>query len=327
MTKKILVWLLEIFFAANVSVAQAQVSSKPIRIGFLIATSATAEKNRIDAFQRGLRELGYVEGKNIVIEWRFAEGNLDRSPALAVDLVNLKVDVIVTGGSTSTAAAKKATTTIPIVMAQVNDPVGNGFVASLARPGGNITGLSTLAPEINGKQLELLKETVPRLSRVAVLGTSTSPGNAQSLREIELAAGALKVKHQNLDVLGPKDLDTAFREASKARADGVLVVNSPVLIVQRKQLAELAVKNRLPAILPQSEWVEDGGLMAYGVSIIDLYRRAATFVDKILKGRTPAELPVEQPMKFEFIVNLKAAKQIGLTIPPQVLARADRVIR
>ena len=212
-------------------------------------------------------------------------------------------------------------------MAQDSDPVGNGFVASLARPGGNITGLSTLAPELSGKRLELLKEIVPKLSRVAVLGTSTSPGNAQALREVELAAGAFKVKLQYLDVLDPKDIETAFRAASKGRADAVLVLASPVFTSHRTQIVELAVKNRLPAIYHGTEFVEDGGLMSYGASFTDLYRRAATYVDKILKGRTPADLPVEQPIKFEFIVNLKAAKQIGLTIPPNVLARADRVIR
>ena len=213
-------------------------------------------------------------------------------------------------------------------MTQDRDPVGNGFVASLARPGGNITGLSTLAPELSGKRLELLKEIVPKLSRVAVFGTSTSPGNAQALREMELAAGALKVKLQYLDVLDPKDIETAFRAASKGRADAVLMmVAGPVLSAHRTQIAELAVKNRLPAIYTRPEFVEAGGLMTYGVNITDLDRRAATYVDKILKGAKPADLPVEQPTKFEFIINLKAAKQIGLTIPPNVLVRADRVIK
>jgi putative ABC transport system substrate-binding protein len=241
--------------------------------------------------------------------------------------VRLKVDVIVTTGSSVTRSAKEATVTIPIVMAQDNDPVGNGFVASLARPGGNITGLSTLRPEISGKQVELLKETVPRLSRVAVLGSSTTPGTAQSLKETELAAGALGVKLQNLDVLGPKDIETAFRAAGKERADAVLVLSASVLSSHRTEIAKLAVKSRLPAIYPFPEYVEAGGLMTYGPSVTDLFRRAATYVDKILKGRTPADLPVEQPTKFELIINLKAAKQIGLTIPPNVLARADRVLR
>ena len=307
--------------------AEAQQPSKVIRLGFLLATSASIEKSRIEAFRQGVRELGYVEGKNIVIEWRYAEGKFDRLPDLAAELVRLKVEVIVAGGSTSTRAAKEVTTTIPIVMAQDPDPVGNGFVTSLARPGGNITGLSTLAPELSGKRLELLKEIVPRLSRVAVFGSSTSPGNAQALREAELAAGAFKVQLQYLDILGPKDIETAFREAGKGRADAVLVLGGPVLVSQRTQIADLAAKNRIPAIYPSPEFVEAGGLMSYSANITDLFHRSATYVDKILKGRKPADLPVEQPIKFEFIINLKTAKQIGLTVPPNVLARADKVIK
>jgi putative ABC transport system substrate-binding protein len=307
--------------------AQAQQATKVPRIGYLTASSLSAQSARIEAFRQGLRELGYVEGKNIVIEYRHAEGKQHRLPALVVELVRLKVDVIVSAGPAPTRSAKEATVTIPIVMAQDSDPVGNGFVASLARPGGNITGLATLASEIGGKRLELLKEIVPRLSRVAVLGDSTFPGNAQALRETELAAGALAVQLQYLDVQGHKDIETAFREASKGRADAVLVMTGPVANSHRKEIAELAVKNRLPAIFHQSEYVEDGGLMAYGVSSNDLYRRAATYVDKILKGAKAADLPVEQPTKFELLINLKTAKQIGLTIPPNVLARADKVIK
>ena len=314
-------------FAMCGAVAQAQQPKKVPRIGFLGATSPSVESARIEAFRQGLRELGYVEGKNIVIEYRWAEGKFDRLPDLAADLVRLNVEVIVTGGSTSTGAAKKVTTTIPIVMAQVNDPVGSGFVASLARPGGNMTGLSTLAPEISGKQLELLKEIVPRLSRVAVFGTSTILGNAQALREVELAAAAFKVQHLYLDLLDSKDIETAFRAAGKGRADGVLTVTSPILLSQRAQVAGLAVKSRLPAIYHQSQYAEAGGLMSYGASFTDMDRRAATYVDKILKGAKPGELPVEQPTKFELIINLKAAKQIGVTIPPNVLARADKVIK
>ena len=212
-------------------------------------------------------------------------------------------------------------------MSQVNDPVGNGFVASLARLGGNITGLSTLAPEISGKRLELLKEIIPRLSRVAVFGTSTQPGNAQVLKEAELAAGAFAVKLQYVDILVSRDIESAFRAAAKGRTDAVLVLGSPFLLSNRTQVAELAVKNRFPAIYYSTEFVEDGGLMSYGVSFVDLHRRAATYVDKILKGAKPADLPVEQPTKFEFVISLKAAKQIGLPIPPNVLARADKVIR
>jgi len=326
MTRKILVWLLVTFFVVNVSVAQAQPAKIP-RIGYLSATSPSAVSARIEAFRQGLRELGYVEGKNIIIEWRFGEGKPDRLLALAAELVSLKVDIIVTAGQTVTRAAKEATKTIPIVMTNEGDPVGTGFVASLAQPGGNITGLSTLRPEISGKQLELLKEIVPRLSRVAVLGTSPVPGTAQALKEIELAARAFKLQLQYLDVLNPKDIETTFQAASNGRADAVLVLSSPVLNAHRKQVIALAVKSRLPAIYPQGDYMDAGGLMFYGPSITDLSRRAATYVDKILKGRKPADLPVEQPMKFEFIVNLKAAKQIGLTIPPNVLVRVDKVIR
>jgi len=308
-------------------IAQAQQPTKVPRIGYLSATSPSANVGRIEAFRQGLGELGYVEGKNIVIEWRYAEGKFDRLPALVAELVRLKVDVIVTSGPQSTRVAKEATVTIPIVMGFDPDPVGGGFVASLARPGGNITGLSTLSPELSGKQLELLKEIVPKLSRVAVLGDSNEPGNAQALREMELAAGAFKAKLQYLDVLDPKDIETAFRAASKGRAEAVLVLPSPVLTSQRIQIVDLAVKSRLPAIYWRSDFVEAGGLMTYSVNYNDLARGAATYVDKILKGAKPADLPVEQPKKFELIINLKTAKQIGLTIPPNVLARADRVIR
>jgi len=314
-------------FAMCGAVATAQQPTKIPRIAFLIASSLSAQSARIEAFRQGLRELGYVEGKNIVIEYPSAEEKPDHLPALVAELVRLKVDVIVTAGATSTRAAKEATSTIPIVMTNDGDPVASGFIASLARPGGNITGLSTLAPEISGKQLELLKETISKLSRVAVFGTSTRAGNAQALKEVELAAKGFGVKLQYLDVLGPKDIETAFRAASKGRAQAVLVMTSPVFNAHRTQLTDLAVKSRLPAIYPTPEFVQDGGLMTYGVNNTDLSRRAAVFVDKILKGRTPADLPVEQPMKFEFIISLKAAKQIGLTIPPNVLVRADRVIR
>ena len=296
------------------------------RIGFLTA-SPSVFPGRIEAFRQGLRELGYVEGKNIVIEWRYTEGKLDRAPALAAELVRLKVDIIVSSGPTLTDILKEATTTIPIVMGYHTDPVGTGLVASLARPGGNITGLSVLSPELGGKRLEILKEVVPKLSRVAVLGSSTLPGNAETLKETELAAGALGVKLQFVDVLSPKDIEAAFRGAVKGRADAVLAQGSGILNAHRTQVADLAVKSRLPAMYYAAEFVEAGGLMFYGVDFPDLHRRAATYVDKILKGAKPAELPVEQPKKFEFIVNLKAAKQIGLVIPPNVLVRADKVIK
>jgi putative ABC transport system substrate-binding protein len=327
MNRRTAIRRLATFFLTTASLAEAQQPTKIPGIGYLGAPAPTVVSARTEAFRQGLRDLAYVEGKNIVIEYRFAEGKLDRLPALVSELVRLKVDVIVTGGPTPTRAAKEATSTIPIVMAQDPDPVGNGFVASLARPGGNITGLSTLAPELSGKRLELLKEIIPKLSRVAVFGTSSQPGSAQLLKEIELVAKAFGVKLQYLDVLDPKDIETAFRAASKGRAEAVLMLQSPVLFPQRTQVVDLAATRRLPAIYPSSDIVDVGGLMTYGVSFIDLHRRAATYVDKILKGRTPADLPVEQPMRFEFIINLNAAKKIGLTVPPNVLVRADRVIR
>ena len=313
--------------ALGVSAAEAQQQTSAARIGYLGGTSPSADSGRTAAFRQGLRELGYTEGKNIVIEFRYSEGKLDRERAFAAELLGLKVAVIVTGGSGSTRAARDATTTIPIVMTQDPDPVGNGFAASLARPGGNVTGLSNLGPELTGKRLELLKEAIPKITRVAVFGTSTFPGNAQILKETELAAGALKVQLLYFDVLAANDVDPAFRATIKGRADALLVLAGGVFTSQRIQLAELAIKNRLPAIYYATEFVEDGGLMAYGANRADLARRAATYVDKILKGTKPADLPVEQPIKFEFVINLKTAQQIGLTIPPNVLVRADRVIK
>jgi len=322
-----LILVAAMLLAVEVTV-EAQQPKKVPRIGYLSATSGPTNAGRFEAFRQGLRELGYVEGKNIFVEWRFAEGKLDRLPALAAELVRLKVDVIVTTGRIPTRAAKEATSTIPIVMTQDSDPVANGFVASLARPGGNITGLSTLAPELSGKRLELLKEIIPKLSRVAVFGTSTTPGNAQILREVELAAGAFEVKLQYLDVLSPKDIETAFRAAGKGRAEAVLIMLAgAIALPHRAEIVDLAEKSRLPAIHLSSLYVDAGGLMSYSANLTDLDRRAATYVDKILKGAKPADLPVEQPTKFEFVINLKTAKQIGLTIPPNVLVRADKVIK
>jgi putative ABC transport system substrate-binding protein len=320
-------WVLVAFCVASAVGAKAQSPTHIPKIGIVTAQPLAAVAARHEAFRKGLRDLGYNEGKNLVIEHRSAEGKLDRLPALMAEIVRLKVDIIVSYGSTTTRAAKQATSTIPIVMAQDTDPIGNGFVASLARPGGNITGLSSLAADLSGKRLELLKEILPKLSHVAVMGTSSNPGNTQSVKETEIAATAFGVKLQYVDILGPKNIEPAFQAAGKGRADGVFVLRSPVLNSHRKQFAQLAGQSRLPATYPTSEFVDAGGLMFYGVNNTDLDRRAATYVDKILKGRTPAELPVEQPMKFEFIVNLKTAKQIGMTMPPQVLARADRVIR
>jgi ABC-type uncharacterized transport system substrate-binding protein len=327
MSGKILFWLLAAVLLVAVPLAQAQQPGKIPRIGFLLAVPASTISTRIEAFRQGLRELGYVEGKNIVIELRSTEGKADRLSPLAIELVHLKVDVIVSGGPPPTRSAKQATATIPIVMGYDDDPVGSGFVTSLAHPGGNITGLATLAPEVSGKQTELLKEIVPRLSRLAIFANPSQPGHPQALREITRAADALGVRVQYLEIREAGDIDHAFQAASKAHADALLVVTTPLLTSQRRQWIDLATKNRLPTIFGRPEYVEDGGLVFYGVSYTDLFRRAASYVDKILKGAKPTELPVEQPTKFEFIINLQAAKQIGLTIPPNVLARADRVIR
>jgi len=327
MKKKIPVFALSAMLLALCGSATAQRPKKVPRIGYLDAASLSASEGRIGAFQQGLRDLGYVEGKNIIIEWRYAEGKYDRLRELAAELVHLRVDVIVTAGASVTRAAREATSTIPIVMSQDPDPVGNGFVTSLARPEGNITGLSAMVADLSGKRLELLKEIIPKLSRLAVFETSTNAGNAQQLKETKVAAEAFRLKLQELDVLGLKDVENGFRAASKGRADAGLVLSSAVTTSYRKQFADFAVKNRLPVTYPRTDFVEGGGLMSYGVNVIDLDRRAATYVDKILKGVKPAELPVEQPTKFEFIINLKAAKQVGLTISPNVLAQADRVIR
>ena len=306
---------------------EAQQTAKVPRIGFQLDSPVSVVAARIEGFRQGLRELGYIEGKNIIIEWRSSEGKPERRIELAAELVRLKVDVIVSAGPTVTRAIKEATSTIPIVMGQDTDPVGSGFVASLARPGGNITGLAALAPEMSGKQLDLLKEIVPKLSRVAIIGNSTNPGDAQALRETVLAAGSIEVYLRYLDVLDPKDIEPVLRAAAKGHADALLMLGNPILNLQRQKVVELAAKHRLPTAYARPEYVEAGGLMYYGTNYPDLFRRAATYVDKILKGAKPADLPVEQPTKFELIINLKAAKQIGLTIPPGVLARADKVIK
>jgi putative ABC transport system substrate-binding protein len=295
------------------------------RIGTLGAAGGSGNR-RFDAFRQGLRELGYVEGKNIAIEARSTPGETDRLAELGSELVRLKVAVIVTGGASATQGAKRATSTVPIVMAQDNDPVGSKFVASLARPGGNITGLANQSSEMNGKRLELLKEIVPRLSRLTVFGNANNPGNSLALTDIESVARAMGVQMQYRDIRHARDIESAFRAASKG-ADAVLWLNNPVLLLQRAQVADLVAKSRIPAIYDEREYVEAGGLMSYGRDVLDLFKRAAIYVDKILKGAKPAELPVEQPTKFELVINLKTAKQIGLTIPPNVLARADKVIR
>jgi len=327
MMRRLDVRLLFTVLLFTVSPAYAQQPGKVPRIGFQLDAPVSAVAARIEAFRQGLRELGYIEGKNIIVEWRSSEGKIERRNELAAELVHLKVDVIVSAGPTVTRVLKEATSTIPIVMGQDTDPVGSGFINSLAKPGGNITGLAALAPEMSGKQLELLKQIVPKLSRVAIIGNSTNPGDAQALRETVLAAGAYEIYLRYLDVLDAKDIETVFRAIAKGRADGLLVLGNPILNAHRKQIVDLAVKHRLPATYARPEFVEAGGFIYYGTSYNDLFRRAAIYVDKILKGAKPADLPVEQPTKFEFVINLKAAKQIGLTIPPNVLARADKVIR
>ena len=305
--------------------AEAQPPAKVPRIGYL--SLAPGPSPRSVALLQGLRDLGYAEGKNITIEYRWGQGNLDRLRDLAAELVRVKVDVIVTGGSIATRAAKEATHNIPIVMAFEADPVGEGFVASLARPGGNITGLTNLSAELSGKRLELLKETVPGVSRVAVLSSRTHPGTAPASREIQEAARSLGVQLEFHEVRGPEDFEGAFRAAARGRANALAVLQNPVSLFHRTRLVGLAAKNRLPAIYFERVFVEAGGLMSYAASDRDLHRRAAVYVDKILKGTKPADLPVEQPTRFELIVNLKTAKALGLTFPPSIMVRADQVIQ
>jgi putative ABC transport system substrate-binding protein len=305
----------------------AQQPAKIPKIAVLIGSSFAANAVRIEAFRQGLRELGYLEGKNVVLEFRSADGHFDRLPRLAAEIVSSNTDLIVTTGPIVNPPARDATSKIPIVMAFDNDPVGNRLVASLARPGGNITGLSNIAPEISGKQLELLKEIVPQVLRVTLVGNSKEPANQHSLNEAELAASALKIKLHYVDIGSPEQIDGAFDAAIKARANALIVLGSFILNPHRATVANRAIGSRLPVAYNAGEWVEAGGLMSYGTSFPDLFRRAAHYVDKILKGARPAELPIEQPTKFELIINLKSAKQIGLTIPPNVLARADRVIK
>jgi len=297
------------------------------RIGYLDGASLSANSVRLEAFRHGLRELGYVEGQSVAIEWRSADGKADRLPSLAAELVRLKVDVIVTGGAGATGPAKDATATIPIVMAQDSDPVESGFVSSLARPGGNVTGLSMLHPELSMKRLEILKEMHPKLSRVAVFGTSTWAGNARGLRETEQAAKTLRLKLQYVDVSRPTDFELAFQTASKGQAEAIVMLAwNPLLNARRKEVVELAAKSRVPIMYRERESVEAGGLITYGPNLSYLFRRAATYVDKILKGAKPADLPIEQPIKFELVINLKTAKALGLTIPQSVLLRADEII-
>ena len=306
---------------------QTHQPAKVPQIGFLLARPLSAPPDYLQPFRRGLHDLGYVEGQNIDIEVRSADGESERLPTLAAELVHLQVDVIVTGSVPATQAAQQATQTIPIVMGVVVDPVATGLAASLARPGGNITGLSRMGPVVAAKQLELLKETVPGLSHVAVLWNPTNPGRTPELREVEVAAGALGVRLQAVEVRGPTALDGAFAAMTKEQADGVMVPSDFVLLDLRTTIIDLAAKNRLPAVYGQRDYVDSGGLMSYAANVSDMYRRAAYYVDRILKGAKPADLPIEQPREFEFVINLKTAQALGLTIPQQVLLQATEVIQ
>ena len=322
--KTIVVLLVGLAFA---SVAQAQQTGKVPRIGFLGGASASFYAARTNAFRQGLNELGYTEGKNIVIEYRYAEGKFDRLPNLAAELVGLKLDVIVAVPTPSVLAAQKASATTPIVFASVADPVASGLVTSLARPGGNITGLTILNPELSGKRLELLKEAIPNVIRVAALWNPANPAQELVWKEIQAAAQELRLRLQSLEVRSANDFDIAFEAALRERAQALIPSPEPLINTQLKRIVEFAAKNRLPAMYGGPEVVDAGGLMSYAPNYTEQYRRAAVYVVKILKGTKPADLPVEQPTKFEFVINLKTAKQIGLTIPPNVLARADRVIK
>jgi len=322
MNRKIVNWLLTAVLLATVSLAEAQQPKKMPRIGYLFTGLVPPQE-----FQQGLREFGYIDGKNIVIEYRTAEGKEDRLPELAAELVRLKVDVIVAPGGAPAQAAKSATKTIPIVIMQGGDPVAMGLVASLARPGGNVTGITTIDVELTGKRLELLKETFPKVSRVAVLIRARNPGAASRLKETEVAARALGLGLQSLEVRGPNNFDSAFQTATKGRAHALIELPNPLFHYHRKLIVEFAAKNRFPSIFHSRDFVEAGGLMCYGEGNANALRRVVSYIDKIVKGTKPADLPVEQPTKFELVINLKTAKQIGLTIPPNVLARADRVIR
>ena len=308
------------------SSASAQPASKVYRIGFLLSTPGRGD-NLSEAFVGRLQELGNVEGRNMILERRFSEGRDERYRTLAIELVNLKVDLIVAPGTAAALAAKEATSTIPIVMVLVGDPVGSDLIASLARPGGNVTGMSSSAKEIIAKELELLKEIAPRISRVAVLWNSNTTFNVGSLKDLEAAARTLRVRLQPIDVRAPKDIESAFAAMTKERAEGLIPLDAVFMFVHRRRIADLALQHRLPTACLQRLYPEAGALMSYGPNFADLFRRAATYVDKIFKGAKPADLPVEQPTKFELVINLKTAKALGLTIPPSMQQRADEVIQ
>jgi ABC-type uncharacterized transport system substrate-binding protein len=322
-----LVAMLALSILAAPLAAEAQSAAKPARIGYLATGSAAADVPLHEAFRQGLRDRGWIEGQNVVIEYRWAEGRLDRLPDLAAELVRLKVDVMFTPSTASTAAAQNATRTIPIVMAMVGDPVGRGMIASLARPGGNLTGLSIgVGLGYIGKQLELIKEVVPKVSRVAVLGNPGEPQYKSAVSEAEGAGRALGITLQVLEARDPNEFDRAFAAMVRDRVGALLVLSGPVYVLHRGQLADLAAKRRLPAIYNFREFVDAGGLLAYGPNIREFWRRAAVYVNRILKGAKPADLPVEQPTKYDLVINLKTAKALGLTIPPTLLLRADQVI-
>ena len=325
--KQTLTCLLLTVLLPTLSSAEAQQPMKAPRVGLLLQGTSTSLMTRLEGFQQGLRERGYVEGKNIALEQRFDDDREERLPALAADLARLRVDIIVAAATPAVKAAKQATATVPIIIVHSADPVALGLVASLARPGGNVTGLSSASPDYSGKQLELLKEAVPKLSRIAILWNAANPGTAIAFREMQDAVRVLKLSVQSLEVRRSEDLAPAFKNVPKQRGMGLVTLLDPLVVSQRARIVELASESRLPAIYPTKEFVEAGGLMSFGADLTDSYRRAAIFVDKILKGAKPAELPVEYPTKFIFTVNLKTAKQIGLTIPPNILAMADKVIK
>jgi putative tryptophan/tyrosine transport system substrate-binding protein len=324
--KKIFLFVAATLSVFSVDLAHAQQTGKVARIGFLDNSTASGMAVLVDAFRQELSKLGWIEGKNIAIEYRFGEQKRERLPELAAELVRLKVDLIVVSGGPSAVAAKGATTTIPIIMTNVGDPVGAGLVASLARPGGNVTGLSSLLTELNTKRLEILKDAVPKLARVGIL--RAAGGSDLQLKELRSAAVALKLKLEVIDAQpDAKGLVSAFQTAQQKQVNAIMTMSSRPFFAERKRIVELAGKHRLPAIYPQKEFVEAGGLMSYGADYTDQYRLAAVYVDKSLKGAKPADLPVQQATKFEFVINLKAAKQISLTIPPEVLARANQVVK
>jgi putative tryptophan/tyrosine transport system substrate-binding protein len=319
-------WIITLIFEVlTLFPSETQPATKVPRIGVLLVGSP--EGPGLKAFRQGLRDLGYIEGKNIAIEYRFTKGKPEEISGLAADLVHKKVDVIITSGTALAQAIQQATTTTPIVLVVTGDPVGTGLVASLARPGGNITGFSIMSPELSGKRLELLKEAAPKIERVGVLWDALVPDNILDFETTQLAARALGLKLQSLEVRGAEDLEGAFLVAVKQRLHALVVIGGGIINRYQKRIVAFEVENRLPAIHETLPFAEAGGLMAYGVNVPDLFRRSATYVDKILKGAKPADLPVQQPTKFEFVINLKTAKQIGLTIPPNVLARADKVIK